>query len=337
MTKHLLKALFISSAMTTTFALATVSPAGAQTALGPPPGIQSEEAIESQALGDFPPLPTPRPLQGGLIRESWAGSNAPTDGVESVPDCGLCVHHVRLGVGTGATLILPQGEVIARHSNGQPIVDYGRPDRVFGAQRGQNMLYVTARENWGGESSIQVYTESGRVFVFRVQMENVLGATPPHLAYEITPTDLPDAFFEPSSNRHPAGMEPDDTGSSEPELPDIALPTSPLPASSDDEIGFMVDITKTYGHRDYEVWGSEEGMRFQPELIYRDDQFTYIQFDEKTWKERPYMSAFITLEGIDQVINSQPFGRTIRVDHVAELITLKFGTSYICIRYLGEA
>ena len=87
------------------------------------------------------------------------------------------------------------------------------------------------------------------------------------------------------------------------------------------------------GWGEYDLWGDET---LRPETVFRDDHFTYIRFG-KRWKDVELPTAYVVVDGIDELVNTRVQGETYIIESTRPLITLKSGQSYLCIEYTGDA
>ncbi|QFT29524.1 Conjugal transfer protein [Labrenzia sp. THAF82] len=91
------------------------------------------------------------------------------------------------------------------------------------------------------------------------------------------------------------------------------------------------DPASLRGWDDYKLWGDNS---LRPEQVFRDDNFTYIQFGDK-WNDLELPTAYVVVDGIDELVNTRVQGTTFIVESTHRLITLKSGQSFLCIQYKG--
>ena len=73
----------------------------------------------------------------------------------------------------------------------------------------------------------------------------------------------------------------------------------------------------------------------KPETVFRDDRFTYVRFGKK-WANVELPTAYVVVDGIDELVNTRVQGETFIIESTRPLITLKSGMSFLCIQYGGK-
>ncbi|WP_245835541.1 TrbG/VirB9 family P-type conjugative transfer protein [Thalassospira mesophila] len=92
------------------------------------------------------------------------------------------------------------------------------------------------------------------------------------------------------------------------------------------------DPNKLRGWGDYDLWGDDE---LRPITVFRDDYFTYIRFGDR-WKDLELPTAYVVVDGVDELVNTRIQGHTFIVESTQRLISLKSGMKFLCIEYEGD-
>jgi hypothetical protein len=92
------------------------------------------------------------------------------------------------------------------------------------------------------------------------------------------------------------------------------------------------DPNKLRGWGDYDLWGDDE---LRPITVFRDDYFTYIRFGDR-WKDLELPTAYVVVDGVDELVNTRIQGHTFIVESTQPLISLKSGMKFLCIEYEGD-
>ena len=307
---------------------------------GPPVPDNTIKQARDQVEGNYPPLN--RGLGGGQIQEGW-NESADTAGVIRYPTCRDCTYKVRLREFMVTALSLPVGESVAS-------VDLG-DDTAFAVEiRGPRWVAVKPL-GFGMDSNLLVYGSSGAVYPFYLRAEGHNSKHLPDLIVKLTGTA--ESLVDPVSVPSIHSLVAPPVRSADKPLPDFSpdfsadwsgdLPT--LSASQSGRSGRTSSTQKDYveavdfdpaalhGFNDYTLWGAEF---LRPVRVFRDGRFTYLQFGHR-WEGIELPSAHIVIDGIDELVNTRMRGKTYIIESVADLITLKSGFSYLCIRYEGDA
>ena len=146
----------------------------------------------------------------------------------------------------------------------------------------------------------------------------------PHGATDAAEQEMPDIRPESTGEREGNDLDEivSDLQTTEPETP-----------AEDFVANVEFDPAKLRGFDQYEMWGDDDTL--VPERVYRDDHFTYIDFGDK-WKDMELPVAYVVVDDIDETVNTRVQGRVYIVESTRELITLKSGKSFLCIKYKGE-
>lgn len=334
---------------------ATSSP-GSSTANGslpalPVPGSVVEQTRE-QLDGDYGTLKRPR--TPGQIQRAWDRSSDDA-AVYATAMCTGCTYKVRLREYMVSVLELPRGEIV-------DAVDLGDKAGFSVQRRGPRRLALRTVGH-GYDTTMLVYGRSGRVYPVYLRAEGFNADTVPDVVVRIegavTINDDPavadiDVFNDDlaigeighDATGHDdrgteaalAPMEAPFPGSGARSGPANAMKalnglaqTNPATPAGDfvAEAAFDPDTLRGWG--EYELSGSDE---LRPETVFRDDAFTYIRFG-KRWKDVELPTAYVVVDGIDELVNTRVRGETYIIESTRALITLKSGNSHLCIRFTG--
>ena len=356
MTRYGLAALLASTMLA---APALVAPALAQTPVGGPPIPTQQGQMQAS-----PPAPPAAPMVGSMPvpdsvvwqaenqNEGWYGpmrrartsgqvqdvwSTAAEGDAAFVYDwCPDCTYKVRVREYMVSLIEFPRGEVIEA-------VDLGDDSGFAIRQRGPNRLAVRPVSH-GYDTSMLVYGASGRVYPVYLRAEGFNSSNVPDLVVRIV-GPVPSAGG-PVLAGYTWGSERGEGGGgvrgredvaplAVPPLSDRVLSdlTPPASASGDfvQEAPFDPDALRGWG--DYRLWGDTS---LRPETVFRDDRFTYIRFGDR-WNDVELPTAYVVVDGIDELVNTRVQGTTFIIESTNRLITLKSGNTYLCIEYRGGA
>ncbi|MHA7777198.1 TrbG/VirB9 family P-type conjugative transfer protein [Roseibium sp. M-1] len=269
--------------------------------------VGSVPQAQAQAAGNFGPLARPDSI-GGQIQEAWSKPGK-KQGIHVQNYCGDCVYKVRLRQYMVSAIQLPKGIKIKS-------ADLGDASRFEVKKRSDNTLAVKPTGS-GVDSSMLVYTDDGDVYSFYLRAEGINSKIVPDVSFRIVgPPSAGMSFveFDPQGNPLPNG--------------DAALATH---GSNDFLQTAKFDPGALRGWDQYKLWGDR---KLRPEQVFRDDHFTYIQFGEK-WNDLELPTAYVVVDGIDELVNTRVQGTTFIVESTHRLITLKSGQSFMCIQYKG--
>ncbi|CDK99668.1 conserved protein of unknown function, containing conjugal transfer, TrbG/VirB9/CagX [Magnetospirillum gryphiswaldense MSR-1 v2] len=272
-----------------------------------------KQQAEFQAEGVFPEMN--RPGAGGQVQDAWSDAE-PRAGVYVQRLCEDCVYKVRTREFMTTTVILPEDAVITSADPGDAI---GFSVKIKAA----NKLAIRPA-SWGQDTNVNVYTKSGAVYPLYVRSETVNSMNVPDLVVKIVGREKPAAIEAPAP-------VVDDTEKKEPAKPGApALQQGAVP-KKDFVRHVPVDPAKFHGWGDYKLWGDDS---LKPETVWRDDFFTYIRYGAK-WDGMELASGYVTLDSIDELVNTHVEGTVFVIESTAPLITLKNGKRFLCIQYTG--
>jgi ComB9 competence protein len=302
---------------------------------------------QQQANGNFTQMQ--RGAFGGQIQEAWDKA-PPTAGTHQADLCDNCSYKVRLREFMVTVIELPRGEKISAFDNGDP-------QSFEVKQRGDNRLAVKPTGGYGIDTNLVIYGKSGNIYPLYLRAEGYNSKNVPDLRYVIegavrvdnasTLDDQP-AGSDGQGIDHPTtGGKTSAAGSAYPALSLAAMAEARAAAgsasSSSTKSGAAAkadfvearpfDPDKLRGWGQYKLWGS--GDELMPETVFRDDYFTYVRFGEK-FKSIELPTAYVVVDGIDEVVNTRVQGTTFVIESTQPLISLKSGKSYLCIRYGGQ-
>lgn len=295
---------------------------GAVPAQVPQSAMPMSEEVRRQALyqaeGVFPEMD--RAGVGGQIQESWNIAEA-REGVYVTRLCEDCVYKVRTREFMTTTLVLPEDAVIAG------VLDLGDPVGFKAWPKAANKVAIRPNA-YGMDTNLNVYTKSGAVYPFYIRSEGFNSIHVPDLVVKILGREKP-AVIEALPIAGEPGQQDKPSGTIQSAVHDLA---NPKPAPGDFVRNVPLDPSKFHGWKDYRLWGEEE---LKPETVYRDDFFTYIKYGDK-WDGMELSTAYVTIDGIDELVNSRVQGSTFIVESISPLITLKNGKRFLCIEFSGE-
>ncbi|MEQ8664843.1 MAG: TrbG/VirB9 family P-type conjugative transfer protein [Rhodospirillales bacterium] len=326
---------------------ASTSPALAQTRAGPPP---APPATATQATQTAPAMPVPasvveqtrdqlegdygnlkRPRTSGQIQRAWDKSEDDA-AVYVTAMCESCTYKVRLREYMVSVLELPRGEVI-------DAVDLGDKTGFSVRQRGPRRLALRAVGH-GYDTNMLVYGRSGHVYPVYLRAEGFNSENVPDVVVRIEGSvmldDDPDVsgLGHDDDERKATALPPMDTpfpGEATDALQGLTETNPGTPAGDFvAEAAFDPDALRGWG--EYELSGSDE---LRPETVFRDDRFTYVKFG-KRWNDVELPTAYVVVDGIDELVNTRVQGETYIIESTRPLITLKSGMSYLCIKYPGD-
>jgi len=279
----------------------------------PLPDSAYQQAV-NQAEGNFPEMD--RVGAGGQIQNAWNDSE-PRHGIYATRLCEDCVYKVRTREFMSTTLVLPEDAEITQ-------IDLGDTTGFKVQVRATNMVAVRPAA-YGLDTNLNVYTKSGAVYPFYLRSEGFNSVHVPDLVVRILGRERPEEI-KPVAVSAPASKPGDAAGKA---VHDLA---NPKPAEGDFVRTIAFDPAKLRGWKDYRLWGDDD---LKPEVVYRDDVFTYIRYGDK-WDGMELSAAYVTIDGIDELVNSRVQGSTFIVESVNPLITLKNGKKFLCLQYGGK-
>ncbi|MAO55947.1 MAG: hypothetical protein CMM61_09625 [Rhodospirillaceae bacterium] len=298
----------------------TQGPAGPER-LVPPSVVQQ---TKEQLNGHFGSLDRPRST--GQVQRAWDAAK-PSAAVYETDLCDGCTYKVRLREFAVTLVELPEGETISD-------IDVGDKANFVAKQRGENR-FILKPGKVGIDTTAIVYGKSGRVYPFYIRAEAFNSKNLPDVVVRIkgrvTVPDDPAVDGFTTKGKGESGK-----------LPPMAVPAadaveglkngSPKTKNGDFVASADFDPNALRGWGEYELSGSEE---LTPETVFRDDQFTYVRFGKK-WRTVELPTAYVVVDGIDELVNTRVQGETYIIESTRALITLKSGQSFLCIRFKGE-
>lgn len=292
--------------------------------------VPMSDDVHKQAIyqteGVYPEMDRSGAGAGGQIQDAWNISEM-RDGVYTTRLCEDCVYKVRTREFMITTLVLPPDAVIAS-------ADLGDATGFKVQVKSSNMLAIRPTA-YGLDTNLNVYTKSGALYPFYIRSESFNSIHVPDLIVKILGNEKPkdieglaidggDDAVE-GAGKATTRKKGDKTANA---LHDLA---NPKPGKGDFVRNVPFDPDKLRGWADYSLRGSEE---LKPEIVYRDDFFTYIRYGEK-WDGMELSTAYVTIDGVDELVNTRVQGSTFIVESVNPLITLKNGKRFLCLQYKG--
>jgi ComB9 competence protein len=292
---------------------------------------------ESQLQGQFPAMA--RAGVGGQIQDAW-NTSEPREGVQTFRRCEDCVYKVRLREFMVTTIILPEDAEIVT-------ADLGDTTGFQVKVKSANMIAVRPA-SYGLDTDLNVYSKSGAVYPIYLRAESFNSKNLPDLVVKIVGRETPPKIDGPATAIDgPAGKDAaaggdearrekegaDGKGKAEDKTAAaVEALTNPKPPAGDFVRSIPFDPSTLHGWKDYKLWGDET---LRPETVFRDGQFTYIQYGAK-WDASELPAAYVVIDGIDELVNSRVQGTTFIVESINPLISLKNGKRFLCIQYTGE-
>lgn len=285
------------------------------------------QQIKQHAAGDFGALSRSRSI--GQIQSAW--DTAPEGAAVFTYDLDPgSTYKVRLREYMVTVVELPHGEVIEA-------VDLGDGKGFEVKKRGDRRLAIRPA-GFGFDTNIVVYGKSGTVYPIYLRAEGYNSRRVPDLLVRIQGAVMVGDGADPAV----PGFEPLGAAPAEP------APLAPPAAFSGPGTGGVVvgkdgateadfvksvpfDPSKLHGWNDYTLWG-DDGLK--PETVFRDEHFTYVKFGDR-WKDVELPTAYVVVDGIDELVNTRVDGDTFIIESTRPLITLKSGKSFLCIKYEG--
>lgn len=309
----------------------------------PMPATPVPDAIvkqaEAQAQGDFSTLE--RSSIGGQIQPAWDRA-APDAGVLELEFCGACSYKIALRQYMVTVIEFPDSETIET-------IDVADNKSFDVQQRGPRRI-VAMPKGYGVDANLIVYGASGTVYPIYVRAESfnsknitdlyvrIKGATiarETEVAAITTHAPAPAGTIDPpQTGDENSATIPPLTGDEKSAIDGLKTP-DPNRAEGDFVQEAPFDADKLRGWGDYKLWaGGPDGERLRPETVFKDDYFTYIRFGDN-WKSIELPTAYVVVDGIDELVNTRVQGSTFIVESTQRLITLKSGKSFMCIEYGG--
>lgn len=302
------------------------TPAPQQKQAAPAPSVPVPDSVVEQAKehaeGNFTEMD--RVAAGGQVQEAWDRAG-PTGGVFKYDLCRDCSYKIRLREQMVSVIELPLGEKIAK-------VDVG-DGKGFQVKPRDDRHIAVKPNGFGIDTSMIVYGKSGQIYPIYLRAESFNSVNVPDLIIKIegsvTIADedmavaVPDASGSSKTSAAPSMLK---------DLKEPAVASNGSAGSGDfvETAPFNPDRLRGWGK--YELWGDDE---LRPETVFRDDEFTYIRFGSK-WKDLELPTAYVVVDGIDELVNTRVQGTTFIVESTQKLISLKSGKHFLCIRYEGD-
>ena len=219
------------------------------------------------------------------------------------------------------TLALPDDAVIS----GSP--DLGDSAGFEVAQKSPNKVAVRPKMA-GVDSNLNIYTKAGHVYPFYLRSEGYNSINVPDILVRITGQETPSplaAYTGTFDDRKKSPKEKALDGL----LGEAKAAEASKPAN-DFVRNIPFDPAKLHGWDSYTLWGDDE---LKPDIVFRDEQFTYVQW--KNWDSRELPAAWVVIDGVDELVNTRVQGATFIIESVNPLISLKSGKKFLCIKYTG--
>jgi len=309
----------------------------------PPVPERAVKQAEAQAQGQFTSMR--RSIAGGQIQEAWDAADDHA-GVMRFQYCPTCSYKVRLREHMVSLITLPKGETIKK-------IDVGDKAEFIVEQRDANGLSIKPA-GYGVDSNVMVFGTSGAVYPIYLRSENFYSVNIPDLFVEIVGTVRPksievagidtidghviDGSADPTPKADIPPLETDGKTNAG-QHPYDTLPPGWKPPAQDDFVKQIpFDPDKLRGWGEYELWGDGPHIKELKEAIatvFKDDYMTFIRFKKLAGVELP--TAYVVVDGIDELVNTRIDGNTYIIESTQRLITFKSGQTYLCIKYTGAS
>jgi len=268
-----------------------------------------------------------RATMGGQIQHAWNQSK-PKDGYVEYRLDDSRVYKIRIRENMITTIEFPADVTIQTYSIGDPAIF-----KVEGVSA--NKITVSS-DGIGNDTNLNLNTTNGNTYIFYIRTEGFNSDHIPDLKVRLigeekaraipTTKDLPKPLVPTTSDLTDTGKTSTNIGTA---LKDLTNP-KPNPGDFVKEVPF--DVGKLHGWDDYRLWGDDE---LKPNVVYRDDIFTYIDFGDKL-NSMKWPTAYVVVDGVDQLVNTRRSGNTLIVERIPGLISLKSGKKFLCLEYTGE-
>jgi len=288
------------------------------------------DQAKAQAQGNFTTMR--RTSVGGQVQEAWDAADK-KDGVFLYQYCRNCTYKAVLREHMVTVIEFPNGETIDK-------ADVGDSAAFQVEIRGPNRLAVKP-SGFGVDTNLIVYGKSGAIYPVYMRAESFNSKNLPDLLVRIEGTipekgTWPDVIGE-AKEAASSGIEASEILPLQADAVAGLKKPDPLRAEGDFVQEAPFDPDKLRGWGDYKLWsGGTNGADLKPETVFRDDYFTYIRFGE-AWKDIELPTAYVVVDGIDELVNTRVQGRTFIVESTQKLISLKSGESFLCIEYEGAS
>lgn len=311
----------------------STTPSAQQSGLPVPESVV--EQAKEQNEGVFGPLV--RPITPGQIQEVWDYTE-PTDGVYETNICSNCTYRIRTRERMVTLIELPVGEIIRGIDGGnQPGWAIEQPE--------SNRIAIKPA-GFGYDMSMIVRGMSGQVYPFYIRAEGVNSQNIPDLFVRLLGSvDVDTSLTVPGVHQSSTKSEPKKDKNGISNVPPMKVPggskvddavdglvnTNPGTPDGDFVAEAAFNPDKLHGWGQYNLWGADE---LEPVTVFRDDEFTYIKYGDK-WKDLELPTAYVVVDGFDELVNTRVQGQTFIVESTQKLITLKSGFKYMCIEFTG--
>ncbi|GAB3129057.1 hypothetical protein GCM10027256_32650 [Novispirillum itersonii subsp. nipponicum] len=274
-----------------------------------------------------------RPRSAGQIQQIWDDASQKA-GIYTVDACADCSYKVQVREWMVTTIELPRGEVIES-------VDLGDQRGFQVSQRGKGRLAVRPVGH-GYDTNLLIYGKSGAIYpvYLRAIGFNAVEITDFVVRIQGTvsmPEDVADmAVPEISDDKGKAGNTP--VNAKQAAASGLAQAFAGADPQASPVQDFVQDApfdpSKLRGWGQYRLSGNDDTM--EPDTVFRDDRFTYIKYGERKWTSTELPTAYVVVDGIDELVNTRVMGDVFVIESTRPKITLKSGESYLCITYKGS-
>lgn len=303
------------------------APAAAPVGVPPPASVIWQAGNQQEGIYGY----LERPRSAGQIQQIWDEAKDKA-GIYTVDACSDCSYKLQVREWMVTSIELPRGEEIES-------VDLGDQKGFQVSQRGKNRLAVRPVGH-GYDTNLLIYGKSGAIYPLYIRAIGFNAVDITDFVVRIKGTvSLP----EDTADMAVPGISSDDKGKAGNTpvnnklggLPDAFAGATPKATQTADFVkDAPFDPSKLRGWGQYRLSGNDDTMR--PETVYRDDRFTYIKYGEGKWTQNELPTAYVVVDGIDELVNTRVMGDTYVIESTRPKITLKSGESYLCITYKGS-
>ena len=285
---------------------------------------QMQSNIEAGTLEVIEEVDVPRvPRRFNQYQKAWEEREF-TDGVYIGRACNDCIHAIQPRELMVTSIQLPAIEKIMSF-------DLGDRQAFNAVQRNDFTLALKPMVH-GVDTNLNIYTESGRVYGFYVRSLPHNSNLIPDVVVKIEDDGLlPGRFGVKSMFDVQQVIE-----KTAPEKIQVSEVLENLRSDGETDEDFVrsiaFDPATLTGFEEYKVYGSAD-RSLMPKVVFRDDQFTYIQWED--WDSTRLPTAFAVRDGLDSLVNSRVRGKTYIIESIAPLISMKIGNSYLCLQWRG--
>lgn len=210
--------------------------------------------------------------------------------------------------GMATTIELPTWETVTDWVIGSDVV------KAVELKRAPRNTITVFGASAGPGTSIQVFGQSGRVYVFYARVEEVTSPIPPHLLVRLRVAGPPAVAGSGLVAEAKDMAAKKDEPEKKKKVPDFADP----------------EAARALEFR-YSLAGGEATA---PDIVFSDGVFTYLWYDPNRWTQTSFPAPFRVVDGVDVPAQFETEGTTIILKDIGSF-TLRVGDQHTCIRPAG--